>query len=193
MSRTAKRSLWIVICLVPVLTAGQLLAIEEPAGSGVAGLQQRHPDLDIAQGFEAPADLPARAADRARNSLIWSQVGAKAPVDRAELARVARQRFAAYLAARAPQLRIDAGEAANQLVTALSDAVVSIYVPQVVGGVPVRGAALSAVINNGNVALLGTTNWGDVTVGLEPTLSLERATAIFAWLRYSFCAFTLIA
>ena len=60
-------------------------------------------------------------------------------------------------------LRIDAAELGSPRVVVHGDgALVQIYAPRMVEGVPVRDASMLAVINHGNLVLFGVENWGDV-------------------------------
>ncbi len=53
--------------------------------------------------------------------------------------------------------------------------IVQIHAPRFYRGLPVWGSYLSAVINHGNLVLLGTRRWTDVEVSLEPTVSPLQA------------------
>ena len=55
--------------------------------------------------------------------------------------------------------------------------VYQIHAPRFHRGIPVLRSYLSAVINHGNLVLLGLRRWGDVEVALEPTVSAARAQA----------------
>ncbi|HEX6202269.1 MAG TPA: endopeptidase, partial [Thermoanaerobaculia bacterium] len=55
--------------------------------------------------------------------------------------------------------------------------IVQLNVQQAVAGVPVRGAFLSAVVNHGNLVLMGSRNWGAVAVSTTPALGRDAAVA----------------
>ncbi len=208
-----------VCCLTALLLAAgaaQLGALVVPvSGDGVAQKIFRAPGLDIRPGFREVGQLPAQAAERARqdlealgvgtdaaridrrsnrwasllasrpmipgrgrgNDLTWGSLGASAPRNRGELEGAAHQAFAAYLRSHARELRIDPGQASLRA-TAPREDLIQLYAARVVDGVTVRGNSLNAVMSQGNLVLLGTTNWGDVDVSTEPTLSLSGATAV---------------
>jgi subtilisin-like proprotein convertase family protein len=53
-----------------------------------------------------------------------------------------------------------------------------ISIPQEVGGIPVRHGRIAATINHGNLVLLGTETWGDVTIDTRPIITGEQALEI---------------
>jgi hypothetical protein len=61
-------------------------------------------------------------------------------------------------------LRVDVTELASSPSIAVHErgTLIQIHAPRVVNGVPVRDSGLSAVINHGNLILLGLQNWADV-------------------------------
>ena len=50
-----------------------------------------------------------------------------------------------------------------------------VNVPQVVNGIPVRHGRLAAAISHGNLVVIGTEVWGDVSIETTPHLSAEQA------------------
>ena len=58
-------------------------------------------------------------------------------------------------------------------------ALIQIYARRVLGGVPVRGSGVTAVVNHGNLVLLAVEKWGNGGVTTEAALPVEEARAIF--------------
>jgi hypothetical protein len=112
------------------------------------------------------------------NTLTWAALGAPAPVGADQLEEATWSAFATWLTANAAVLRVPAAELGTRTLTAPPGGeIVQIHVAQTVGGVPVRGAFLSAVVNNGNLVLMGTRNWGAVSVSTTPAVSQSAAVA----------------
>ncbi|HEX6202857.1 MAG TPA: hypothetical protein VF100_07635, partial [Thermoanaerobaculia bacterium] len=90
------------------------------------------------------------------NSLTWAALGLAAPATGGQLEEVTWRAFEAWLAAHAAALRVPAAELGPRTLTATSGGqIVQLNVQQAVAGVPVRGAFLSAVVNHGNLVLMG--------------------------------------
>src|SRR6187397_2385052 len=67
-----------------------------------------------------------------------------------------------YLTERQSQLRIDLSELGAPTVQIVEDGkLIQVVVPRVLSGIPVRDSSLTAIINHGNIILLGLENWGD--------------------------------
>jgi hypothetical protein len=116
-----------------------------------------------------------------RNTLRWQDLGISATPDDSAIKQEAWRAFTAYLERYQTQLRLDLSELGNPNIGVYDQgALVQIFVPRFVGGVLVRDAALSAVINHGNLVLLGFDKWGEVNVTTEPALSAEQARAVLA-------------
>ncbi|MEE8522990.1 MAG: hypothetical protein V3T72_03580 [Thermoanaerobaculia bacterium] len=203
MLRNPRQIVWLlVVACTSFAAAGQLGALEQPDGSSPAAARAtRHPDLEIAVAYQRPGELPAQAADRARQDLTALGVSegharidrrsgrfetlllaepllpGTPPANRAALERAAWNAFSGYLQARQQQLRINPGELAETgKVTVHGDGeVVQIYAPRRIDGIAVRGSFIGGTINRGNLVLLGTHQWGDVRVSTRPTLSLDDA------------------
>ncbi len=110
------------------------------------------------------------------NSLTWQNLGTTEPATESALQSAASDAFKDYLARNYKALRLDVTEAANARVTVHEDgSVVQLYVPRVVKGVAVRGEYLSAVINHGNLTLLGLERWGDIDTSTTPTVGADDA------------------
>jgi hypothetical protein len=79
------------------------------------------------------------------------------------------------------QLRVDLSELAPPRAGVHDDgALVQVYADRTVGGVRVRDSHLTAVINHGNLVLLGLTRWDPVTTSLSPAISAEEARGVAA-------------
>jgi len=88
-----------------------------------------------------------------------------------------------YLQRHESVLRVDTDELAKPNMTITDGgALVQIWAPRRVGGVMVRDSSMVAVLNHGNLVLLGFQNWGPANiVSPDPSLSAEQAcTKIFA-------------
>jgi len=57
---------------------------------------------------------------------------------------------------------------------------IHVHAPRVVKGIAVRDSGLTAVINHGNLILLGLQNWGSVDAAVSPARSLAEAKAVVA-------------
>ena len=113
----------------------------------------------------------------AGNNLTWGGLGRAAPGSRGELARGVAQAFREYVLVNGPALRIDSGELAQPGKTTVpaDGALVQIHVPREYNGIPVRDSYLHAVINHGNLVLLGANQWGDIDLSTSPDVSHDAA------------------
>ncbi len=142
---------------------------------GVAG---EHGFVDRRTGAWGTLLLSAPLVPGSGNGLTWADVGSAAPATADQLEAAALAEFESYLATNVTYLGIPLAELGTRSVTAVSDGqVVQIHVGQQVDGVPVRNAFLSAVINHGNLVLLGSRNWGPVDAGTSPAISAADARA----------------
>ncbi len=114
------------------------------------------------------------------NDLSWQALGLTAPADVAALEQIAWDAFVSYLEVFHEALRIELSElpATGRVTVHDGGDLIQIFAPRVVGGVPVRDSFLTAVVNHGNLILLGAHNWADVDVSTQPTLRLEDASAV---------------
>lgn len=119
--------------------------------------------------------LPGRGLG---NRLSWNELGAARPKSAKELEAAAGVAFRAYLENHAEALDLDLSQLAGAgKVSAVNDDFVHIYIPRVVGGVPVRGSDLVATIKYGNLILLGLENWADLDRSAAPSISALEASA----------------
>jgi hypothetical protein len=111
------------------------------------------------------------------NTLRWSDLGAPDPRGSAALAEPAWAAFRRLLDRWQPQLRIDLREVAPRprVTVSARGALVHIHAPRIVGGFPVRDSGLTAVLNNGNLVLLGLSQWGDLAAPPSPTVAADHA------------------
>ena len=88
------------------------------------------------------------------------------------------QAFVAYVHAHGAALRVNASELADAGHVTVHErgSLIQVVAPRVVSGVPVRDSYLSAVVNHGNLVLLGAHNWG--TLDLDPRPSVEASRAV---------------
>ncbi len=113
------------------------------------------------------------------NELTWEDLGLETPATDAILRAAIGRAFFDYLHRNAVALRLDVAELGDGKVTVHEGgALAQVYVPRIVDGVAVRGSYLNAVINHGNLILLGTNSWGDIDISTAPALSTDAALAV---------------
>ena len=83
-----------------------------------------------------------------------------------------------FVAGNSLAIGIDATQLGAVRAEQVTDTLWNVSIPQIVNGVPVRFGHLVAVINNGNLVLLGTETWGNVNIATSPKISPEEAVAI---------------
>jgi PKD repeat protein len=98
---------------------------------------------------------------------------AAGPVDATQVGKAVRQ----FVEARKRLLGIDTAQLGPERVTRVNPDLWQVSIPQVYRGVPVRDARLAATISRGNLVLLGTETWGNVTLDARPRLSAGAALA----------------
>ena len=108
------------------------------------------------------------------NRLSW---GAHAPKNDADLSAQVWTALHAYLQTHQGELKIDLNELVAAPRVAIYDKgnLIFVYVPRVVGGIPVRDNSIGAAINHGNLILLGMQKWGDVSAASTPSVSAASA------------------
>jgi hypothetical protein len=115
--------------------------------------------------------LPGRG-----NQLRWVDLGLDDPARPDAVGERAWSALLRLLERWRGPLRIDPSEiGAPRVSVSAAGALVHIHAPRVVAGVPVRGAALTAVVNHGNLVLLGLDRWGDVAPPPAPAVDVARA------------------
>ncbi|HEV2852265.1 MAG TPA: hypothetical protein VHC97_05615 [Thermoanaerobaculia bacterium] len=107
------------------------------------------------------------------NTLTWQR---QAPGDTTGLEQAAWDAFQSYLVAHQAALNVAPGALGQRTVKAVSGGqLIYINVRQSAAGVPVRDSFLTAVVNNGNLVLFGSRNWGAVAVPTQPAVSQQAA------------------
>ncbi|NJL28708.1 MAG: endopeptidase [Thermoanaerobaculia bacterium] len=94
--------------------------------------------------------------------------------------RVVGEAVLGFVRARQEVLGIDLAQLGSVRVGQVTPELWQVSIPQVFQGVPVRHGRLAATINNGNLILLGTETWGNVSAALSPApkVSSEKALAL---------------
>ena len=112
------------------------------------------------------------------NDLTWGIRTASGASDAGYRAAV-WDAFKGYLSSNKKALRIDLADLGSEpKITLLENhRVVQINAPRFVGGIPVRGSYVTAVVNSGNLVLFGARHWGDVTVSTQPSIGESSALA----------------
>ncbi len=168
-----------------VWAAAGLLDVEAaiPPVTPLAEKVHRHPDLHVLQRLQPVAELPAGlSADLAffdpragritslvlseplipgtgaGNDLEW----AKAPMDDAALRDAVWRGVVGHLQKQRTALRLDLAELSPPRVAILEKGdLIQAWSPRFVGGIPVRDSSVTAIVNHGNLVLLGLEHWGD--------------------------------
>lgn len=124
--------------------------------------------------------LPGAGVD---NTLEWGEIGIDAvPVGEA-LAEVAWVRLLGFLEEHAEALGIEPSELRQRVGVHSGGQLIQIHATRWVDGVRVRGAGLTATVNQGNLILLGLGRWGDVAVARRPALTdVAALDALLAYL-----------
>ena len=119
--------------------------------------------------------LPLIPGTGVGNRLEWRASELTAPDDADAVMLAARGRLLDYLRRQATFLQINPGELELRSGVANGGDLVQFSGSRFVDGLPVRGARFTAVINHGNLVLIGVERWGDINVSLQPALSAEQA------------------
>jgi uncharacterized repeat protein (TIGR01451 family) len=151
--------------------------------------ERRHADLaalgtpvvsalyDVRAGRWGTLVLKAPLIPGRGNRLRWADLGAEGAASDDEVAGRTWTALRQALERWRPQLGADLDEVgAHPTVSVLANGtLVQVSAPRVVGGVPVRGSALTAAVSHGNLVLLGLQQWGDVPAPAAPAVTAERA------------------
>jgi len=73
---------------------------------------------------------------------------------------------------------IDPAQLGPEHAVQVSETIWNVRIPQIVNGVPVRYGHIVAVINSGNLILLGTETWGNALVDTQPRITDEQAMSL---------------
>ncbi len=120
---------------------------------------------------------PLIAGNGKGNTRVRDQEEGARPSDSESLAEEAWRGLKHYLSENRLALGVDIGELQEPPSVVVHDQGerIQIHAQRVVDGIVVRDSFLSAVINHGNLVLLGSQVWGDVEVSTGPTVDLEQA------------------
>ena len=114
------------------------------------------------------------------NNLTWEAVSGFVPADNDAIVEVAWDQVARYIEQNADNLKVDLSELNHRGVSHNDGQLVQFFANRVFGGLPVRGAGFTAVLNHGNLALMGSNAWGDIKLDLSPLYSADQARAAVA-------------
>jgi trimeric autotransporter adhesin len=115
------------------------------------------------------------------NKLTWPALGRGTPNGDAAYKDAVAQAFTAWLTANRATLGVNTAELGPVSVGSYENRrLVHIYADRVVNGVPVRSTFVTATLNNGNLVLFGTQNWGAVNVSTTPKVTADQARAVVA-------------
>ncbi|MCB1036314.1 MAG: hypothetical protein KDD47_20990, partial [Acidobacteria bacterium] len=150
-------------------------------GAGSLGVAAQAAFVDVRSGrFGAlmPAE-PLLPGSGVGNDLTWQSLGTTTPQGLVQMKQAAWVAFTGYLNRNESILGIDTDELAHpgNIGVHRDGALIQIHAPRVIDGIPVRDSYLTAIINHGNLVLLGTRNWGDITVSTTPAKSVDNALA----------------
>ncbi len=153
-----------------VQAGAELAALQAPLDGGRL-------DLRSGRWVSITPVAPLIPGSGAGNLLSWETAGLQAPTSKASLRAAIDSAFRGYLVRNAELLRVDLAEAPGPGRISLHQGgrIAQIFQQRVVGGVPVRGSYLTAVVNSGNLVLIGTEKWGDIDVATRPSVSGEVA------------------
>ena len=110
------------------------------------------------------------------NRVSW--ISGHPPADDAEWRDAAAAAVLGYVRGQAA-LRIDPSQISSTPRAAVLPGgdLVYVYIPRVVDGIPVRGNAVTATLNHGNLVLLGLPSWGNIDAALSPSITASDAEA----------------
>ena len=206
--RVRKTPFSLIAVLLPVMLLCVMvqpsLAIVVPKDTPLGAKVFRNPNLTVVNLERFPANLGA-AADKTAGGLQalgaqsgmydwrgarWSSIVLSVPLvpgDGAGNALGNRkvtegdvwQALSAFVSSHQAELGVDMAELPSPNVDIFEKgSVIHVHASRVVGGIPVRDSGLSAMINHGNLILLGLQNWGNVDASTQPVLSADAARAV---------------
>lgn len=181
----------VLALLFPTMSAQAVLPPK-----GESPLEQkafRHPDLYIRQGGRAAAELPATLAGKVSGDLTalgvqsgfydvrsgrYSLLVLSRPLIPASGATktAVRSAFLGYVSQFQSQLGISPAEVSEPRIGIHDKGrVVQVHAQRVFNGIPVRDSWIKVTFNSGNLVLVGTQNWGALSIPTLPTLSPQQA------------------
>ncbi|KAB2962457.1 MAG: hypothetical protein F9K16_09000 [Thermoanaerobaculia bacterium] len=154
-------------------------AAQRGADLAQLGLEPAYARLDARGGSWATLLLarPLIPGTGVGNDLTWDDLGFVAAPAGDGVGQAAWNEFTRFLGQHRRELGFDPAELVPSLGVTDGGALVQIHAGRQIRGVPVRGAALSATVNHGNLILLGAERWGKIGVSTVPTLSESDAAA----------------
>jgi hypothetical protein len=179
-----------LLAVLMVLAAGGPLDVDAaiPPVTPLAEKVHRHPDLHVIQRIQPVAQVPAGLSaalaffdPRAGRvtSLVLSEplipgagIGndlewAIAPLDEAALRDAVWRGVVDYLQRQQAALRLDLTELSPPRIAVHEKGdLIQAWSQRLAGGIPVRGSGATAIVNRGNLVLLGLEHWGDVRAAM---------------------------
>ncbi len=121
---------------------------------------------------------PLLPGDGAGNTLTWHELGFEAPATEVALGEIAWQQARDYLVAHRRELRIDPEELSHRVTVHDRGEVIQVHGARRLGELSVRGSHLTAVINHGNLILLGVEKWAPTALSTSPRLVSSQAVRV---------------
>ena len=110
------------------------------------------------------------------NSLTWGDLEMAAPKSAAAVENAARRAFMTYLKSNEENFDISVDNIPSLRVTVHNETLIQIFGQRSFNGIPVRGSYVGAVINHGNINLMGFNVWGDRgNINTTPSFSADEA------------------
>ena len=168
-----------VASLIPAHRLPAELRSEALGGLGRLGVAPEAALLDPLGGRWATLRLaaPLLPGTGVGNRLTWEPLGSWSDADDEALLELAWKRVTHYLYEHASLLRLEIDELVPSGVWLESGDLVQFSAERHFAGLPVRGARFTAVLNHGNLVLVGAQRWGDVEVDLLPEITAAKALA----------------
>jgi hypothetical protein len=115
------------------------------------------------------------------NTLRWLDLGGR-PADEGAMKDLVWSAVTDYLRENQSILRLDLSElSAPRIAIFEGGALIQVYSQRAINGIPVRDSSVTAVINHGNLVLLGLQNWGDAqTLAAGPQIAADQARSAVA-------------
>jgi hypothetical protein len=115
------------------------------------------------------------------NQLKWLDLGGR-PADEGAMKDFVWLAVLDYLRQNQSVLRVDLSELSAPRVSILEGgSLIQVYSQRVINGFPVRDSSVTAVINHGNLVLLGLQNWGDAaSLAATPQIGFAQARGVVA-------------
>ena len=129
-----------------------------------AGLDTARVDQRTGKFITLTPATPLLPGTGVGNALRWDDLGKSvAPVGQVGLEKAAWNAFHGFLGTHSASLGLDMGELSAEYRIAVHNdgELIQIHAPRMIDGIPVRGSHVSAVINRGNLILMGMHKWAD--------------------------------